>query len=235
MNDSLESATRLPSDLRFLAAVQQIMVREGYKNNRQFLAAHGLNLALLNKIRTGLQSAPQEVVTMLATRYGLSLNYIFLGQEPMFGTESLPSEKAKTYRVPLLSIRATATFAESYLDDLENELEETIEFFSDTPPRKGSLVVEIMGDSMAEQLNEGSKILVSPVNQADWKYANSGVYAVLYGKNHFVVKRIKDNQLLTEQRLVLHSDNPKHGSTTVMAEDLRRLWHVDLLLQSRVR
>ncbi len=238
--------TRKASDLRFLQAVNAVMQREGFKNNRQFLAAHGLNLAMLNKIRTGLQSAPADVVTMMATRYGLSLNYIYLGLEPMFLDDLTTVARFETqnqttyrglrkYEIPFLSARATATFAESLLDDNQYSPSETIEILSDQAPSPGTIAVEISGDSMADQLNEGARILVTPLNQADWKYANSGVYAAIYGNSHFVVKRIKDNTLLTDGTLTLHSDNPKHGSNTILGDDLRYLWQVQKILEGKVR
>ncbi len=245
-NAEAGALTRKASDLRFLQAVNAVMEREGFKNNRQFLAVHGLNLAMLNKIRTGLQSAPADVVTMMATRYGLNLNYIYLGLEPMFlddlalsirpeAGDQITYRGLRKYEIPFLSARATATFAESFLDDNQHSPSETIEILSDQAPSPGTIAVEISGDSMADQLNEGARILVTPLNQADWKYANSGVYAVIYGNSHFVVKRIKDNTLLTDGTLTLYSDNPKHGSNTILGDDLRYLWQVQKILEGKVR
>lgn len=235
MKDERKSAsTRKASDLRFLQAVQAIQVREGFKNNSQFLAAHGWNHALLNKIRAGLQSAPSEVLTVLAERYKLNLNYIFLGLEPMFIDGLVPQMAKSSYQVPFLPARAMATFAETYLNDFDYTQLSSIEYISDVPPTKGAIAIEVEGDSMAEQLHPGSIILCVPVNQDDLKYLNSGVYTIIYG-NHLVVKRIKNNDLLQSGTLTLHSDNPKHGSVTIMGEDIRHVWKVDQILKGVVR
>lgn len=227
-------STRKASDLRFLQAVAAIMKREGFKNNAQFLAAHGWNHALLNKVRAGLQSAPSEVLTVLAERYKLNLNYIFLGLEPMF-LDGVQIKQAKSsFMVPFLPARAMATFAETYLDDYDYTQLNNLEYISDVAPAKGAIAIEVEGDSMTEQLHPGSIILCVPVNQADLKYLNSGVYTIIYG-NHLVVKRIKNNDLLKDGTLTLHSDNPKHGSVTILGDDIRKIWKVDQILKGVVR
>lgn len=222
------------SELRFLAVVQQVMDRHGFRNNRQFLLAHGLNPNLLNKIKSGLQSPPQDVLAMLAERYKVNLNYIIVGQEPMFWEDDAAKPTARLYKVPFLAIPAWGSFAESYLDDHTHVLERELEILADAAPKPGSIALEVAGDSMADQLKEGTRVLVSPVNQAAWPYLNSGVFVVLFG-SMLVIKRIKDNTLSRDGLLTLHSDNPMSGSLVVPAQDIRRVWQVDRVLDGKVR
>lgn len=240
MEDSTGASTgantlgRKASDARFLLAVQAIMDREGYKTTRQFLLAHALNPNLINKIKTGLQSAPADIVADLALRYGLNLNYIYLGTEPMFtGQQMSQPQYGQTYDVPFLSLRAWASFPDQYLDDEMPTVTERLTLLLDEAPKPGSMAVEVQGDSMADQLKEGTRVLVSPVERGDWPYLNAGVFVVLL-PNKLVIKRIKENTLRRQGTVVLHSDNPKSGSLEVTAEDLRQIWQVDRVVSAHV-
>lgn len=95
-----------------------------------------------------------------------------------------------------------------------------------------NVVFEVDGDSMYPKYSRGTKIRCRIVNPADWEYMSSGVYAISYASS-FVVKRIKDNELLSEGRLTLHSDNPHVGGTTpVPADQIHHIWRVLRIIDS---
>ncbi len=232
---------------RFLEAIAAIIKREGYKNERQFLHINGANLATLSKIRAGLLAVNTEFLQQLATKYSLNINYVLAGQGDVF----LPpqplsiageSNVISTYRLsdspfsdlPYVNMKASASFIESYATNMASDFSETYRVFMPMERLPSdSIVIEIQGESMAEQLKSGSKVMAVPVNVGDWQYISGGVYAVLY-KNYFVVKRIIDNNLMRDGYLMLHSDNTRFGSLPVAAEDIKGIWKVVRIIEGNV-
>lgn len=53
-------------------------------------------------------------------------------------------------------------------------------------------------------------------------------------RHYFVIRRIKDNDLLTPDMLTLHPDNPEAGSMPVPAKDIRRIWKVAKVVEAPV-
>ena len=238
------------TDRRALMAVAEVLTVFNFRNERQFLIANGFNETLLYKIRKGIQSAGEDLISALTTKYRTNANFIFLGEgqilRPAAPEPSAPESKsgnvsASNMRpnyhgtpiaevpfvlMPFIPVRATASFIESYLNNQGTEPAETfpvMEYLARRHP--DGLVIEISGDSMAGQLRHGSKVFAIPVPQPDWQYQSSGVYAVMY-RDYFVVKRVKDNQLMQHNLLELHSDNPRSGSMPVPAHEIRAMWKV---------
>jgi hypothetical protein len=86
---------------------------------------------------------------------------------------------------------------------------------------------------MSPQLVHGARILAVPVDAGDWIYQSGGVFAVIY-RDFFVVKRIRENDLLTKHYLTLHSDNPMGGSVTVPSNQIRGIWRVANIVSAPV-
>ena len=129
-------------------------------------------------------------------------------------------------RVP---VAARATFAENLTDagaGAMGEFEE-VPIKNPTPElrRPGALEVEVDGDSMEPTLMSGWSVACFPIPKSDFKYLPGGIYAIVFG-NFFVIKRIKDNNILRDGTLTLHSDNDRGGTLTVPAEELRGVWKV---------
>jgi phage repressor protein C with HTH and peptisase S24 domain len=233
-----------PQNVRFLDVLGQIIANQGFKNERQFLVKNGLNQALIHKIRKGLQGAPTKLIAYFGTEYGVNVNYILTGLGEPFAVEKAIIESnvetlsgsARYIEVPFVSEKATASFIENFSSNAPFISEEPYRLYvkenEDLP--KGACVVGIQGDSMEPQLVSGARILIVPISISDWIYQNSGVYAVAYS-SYLVVKRIKDNDLMRQRFLILHSDNPKGGSLTVPAADIRGLWKVIKVVDSPVR
>ncbi|WP_234734543.1 helix-turn-helix domain-containing protein [Tellurirhabdus bombi] len=91
---------------------------------------------------------------------------------------------------------------------------------------KGQIVFAVNGDSMEPRLPSGTKVRCKKVLPEDWPYISSGVYAVSYA-NSFVIKRVKNNELLAKGYLTLHSDNTETGgSSDVPANQIQNIWKV---------
>jgi repressor LexA len=129
-------------------------------------------------------------------------------------------------RVP---VSARATFAENLTDDgsdNEDDFEE-VPIQNPTPElrRKGTLIIEVDGDSMEPTLMSGWSVACYRIPKSDFKYLPSGIYGIVFG-NFFVIKRVKDNNILRDGTLTLHSDNDRGGTLTIPAEELRGVWKV---------
>ncbi|MBD0260704.1 MAG: LexA family transcriptional regulator [Cytophagales bacterium] len=145
--------------------------------------------------------------------------------EPNARIVSAPQDKNYT-DYPFVPIRFQATFVEGYSATCRLDNMETYRVYSaDGRTYKNAAVFEVEGNSMWPQIRHGARVLAVCVDKGDWCYQSGGVYAVMY-KDYFVIKRIKDNELLTRKLLTLHSDNPEGGSMPVPLEEIRGIWKV---------
>jgi hypothetical protein len=240
----ISTTTIAEQDLRVLNAVQALKDHYGLKSDRQLLLKMGLNQALFYKIRSGVQKASLDLINTLIDHYQVNPNYIFKGDgTPLVSFVSV-KEQANAALVsdegyanlPLVTAKAAASFIETFLDDHEKLPTEMVKVPVSTLNGSATsqlLIVEIHGESMEPQLRHGAKVVGKYIPKHEWQYQHGGVYVVLYDKS-LVVKRIKDNELLLNQRLMLHSDNPNSGSFPVPAESVREMWKVISLFSSPV-
>lgn len=130
--------------------------------------------------------------------------------------------------LPYIESRARAGFASAYLQGERLDQLPLRPHISQpnqrTPP--DGVLIEVEGDSMVPTLMPNDILLVAPLPPAEWRYAAGGIYVVLFGTDHLVVKRLKRNLLATEGRLTLSSDNPTGGEIDLAASDLRGLFRV---------
>lgn len=130
--------------------------------------------------------------------------------------------------LPYVESRARAGFAAAYLQGERLDQLPLRPHISQpnqrTPPE--AVLIEVEGDSMVPTLMPNDVLLVAPLPPTEWRYAAGGIYVVLYGSDHLVVKRLKRNLLATEGRLTLSSDNPSGGELELAATDLRGLFRV---------
>ncbi|MGI4822280.1 MAG: S24 family peptidase [Janthinobacterium lividum] len=148
----------------------------------------------------------------------------------MSNARRIPIDQLNVRVLPYLPFGARANFAEHFDDDLEKypwEHGESLAILNvpDTKEFSEALIVDVEGDSMEPTIINGSKVVVTPVQQGNWQYMSSGIYCIIYNDN-FVVKRVKDNTLMENGILRLHSDNPNAGSFPVRGEDIRAVWRV---------
>lgn len=80
-------------------------------------------------------------------------------------------------------------------------------------------------EAMSPTLRAGSHLLATPVASVEWPYMPSGVYCLVY-RTTFIVRRIKDNDLVEKKRLLLYADSAAGGMHPVRSDDLRAVWRV---------
>ena len=178
------------------------------------------------------------IMSLLACYPQISADYLIRGNLPVLNSPeanaNMVSADEATVEIPFVPVRFYATFVESFADG-GNALE-TEPFRVRKPVVKGhknAVILEISGNSMSPQLAHGAKVLAVPVSESDWQYQSGGVYAVMY-RDYFVVKRVRDNELITRNYLTLHSDNPNGGNVTVPLQDMRGMWKIVTIVEAPV-
>jgi len=199
----------------------------------------GENPSKFYNILNGRAKPSYDTIMSLLTCYPqISADYLIRGMLPILNTPetnaAVTAADEETMEVPFVPVRFYASFVESYGEgtgatDMEPfRIRKTV-----TKAHKHAVVLEISGNSMSPQLAHGAKVLAVPVGENDWVYQSGGVYAVMY-RDYFVVKRIRDNELLTRKFLTLHSDNPNGGNVTVSLQDIRGLWKIVMIVEAPV-
>ncbi|MGY2133622.1 LexA family transcriptional regulator [Hymenobacter sp. HD11105] len=188
------------------------------------------------------------VLRKLAQLYKTTVEYIETGKHP---ATSVPDSSAPPIKsdvsfihpatleeyliLPAIPVRARASFVEMAGSGSDYGDLETMRAYNPSSElrKDGSIAIEIDGDSMEPQLRSGMWVAAYPIDPGDFKYVSSGVYVVDYGSS-LVIKRIKDNDLLTNGTLTLHSDNAQAGRVVIESNDIRRLWRVVDVIRARV-
>jgi phage repressor protein C with HTH and peptisase S24 domain len=189
----------------------------------------------------------RDVVDKLAQLYKVTPDYILYGEDgpPASVVEmrrqvalqgiSEMTESPIRYRADDIEVAfgrrvpvaARATFAENLAEGGNMDEFEEVPIKNPTPElrRPGALEIEVNGDSMEPTLRSGWSVACYQIDKSDFKYLPGGIYAVVFG-SFFVIKRIKDNNILKDGTLTLYSDNERGGVLTVPAEELRGIWKV---------
>jgi repressor LexA len=169
----------------------------------------------------------------------ISADFLLRGVPPVLRSPSSSNAQVVSHElgyveVPFVPVKFHASFVETYTDGFRYADLDT--YSVSTEAVKGlrnPMIIEISGNSMSPQLVNGAKVMVVPVDPGDWIYQSGGVFAVIY-RDFFVVKRIRENDLLTRHYLTLHSDNPLGGSVSVPAGEIRGIWKVAHIVSAPV-
>lgn len=151
---------------------------------------------------------PKSWSFKIASIFGLNSNWIKTGQGPVYQTG-----REETFMVPKVSARACAG---SGSFDVQDSIVDEVPFSADWIRRKGSpgnmVVMEVIGDSMYPELEEGDNILV---DQSQTQVSNSRVY-VIGLEDTLQVKRVQTLQGL----VVLLSANRRYPPVSVQGDEI---------------
>jgi len=191
----------------------------------------GENSSKFYNILNGRAKPSYDTLLRLLEQYPqVRADYLLRGRLPVLSeteTNGRVIELPVRYReLPFVPTRFYASFVETYTEGLSLGQLERYRVPEDLIGNlKNAVVIEISGNSMSPQLANGARVLAVHIDPIDWEYQSGSIYAVIY-RDYFVVKRIRDNELLTKKRLTLHSDNPLGGSVTIPLKDIRGIWKV---------
>jgi len=137
--------------------------------------------------------------------------------------------------VPIVNRKAAASYLTGY---------QTQEYFEELdvitlPPYllRGSgqgLVIQAVNDSMEDTIFEGDYLICRLIERGQWADINDFTVCVVVTDSRGVqVKRIK-NRLQRDGLLRLSSDNRRHPSFNVFADDIHQIWQVVFLLTANM-
>ncbi|MBO0950854.1 XRE family transcriptional regulator [Fibrella forsythiae] len=87
------------------------------------------------------------------------------------------------------------------------------------------VVFRVTDSSMSPSFRPSTVLLARTVPIVDWEYLNSVLVAVSY-RSVLVIRRVKENDLLTKGYLTLYADNEQAGYVHVKREDINSIWRV---------
>lgn len=202
----------------------------------------GENSSKFYNILSGRAKPSYDTVMSLLAQYPqIRADFLLRGTLPVLSTDpdtptngQLVLADEDIIELPFVPIKFYASFIETITEGLQPSALETYRVRKPVERMpKQPVVIEISGNSMSPQLVHGAKVMAMQVDENDWEYQSGGVYAVIY-RDYFVVKRIKENELLTRKVLTLHSDHPNGGTVTVGVADLRGIWKVISIVEAPV-
>lgn len=137
--------------------------------------------------------------------------------------------------VDFVPVSATASFIESLSGGSDSDFDKypLIPKGNEGDNIESLKIFEVDGDSMFPTISSGSLILAKIIPEKSWHYAEGVVVAVF--SEYVVVKRVARNCLLTENYIILRSDNEDYGEMNVALADLRALYKAKRIISSEIR
>jgi repressor LexA len=165
---------------------------------------------LWRRLTTTSQSAPAATPEAMVRRGCRTIPLLEASQQPHFALSFTPGtvSQALSSQVEVCNVPLTADFVDA-------------------------LVVEMPDEAMSPTLRAGSYLLATPVASVEWPYIPSGVYCLVY-RTTFIVRRIKDNDLVDKKRLLLYADSTAGGTHPVRSDDLRAIWRIRWIVYAPV-
>lgn len=147
---------------------------------------------------------------------------------------AIPAKAEATVPVRFFEPEPSATFREFCMG--VNETLDTINILPEQSDHIDDLscVFKVSGDSMSPQIQDKAKVLCREVIPSRWHYIRHGVIAIVYD-DRFVIKRVKKNNLDTENYILLCSDNPAYPNTEkAYLGSIRCIYEVIRVISQRV-
>ncbi len=201
--------------------LKQMMDEMGY-TQAEVAERIGRNFTTINKyVSPSPREIPEGILLLLQARLGFAKKYIEFGTGPKFVKPELFIPFAE---VPLIT--SSGRIAYNGLDSLPSRMPTYRLYETTVADAEGCVVVEITArDNMGDQLKPTAKVLARRIEPAQWDQS-TGVVVVRYQINNLVVKRIIDNTLPIDNRLVLHADGPKGGSFSLHHDVIQDVFQV---------
>ncbi|RRB13411.1 helix-turn-helix domain-containing protein [Larkinella knui] len=196
-----------------------------------------------NSITDALGVSYEQIVGAPSTDNPDSSRFVGPSMKPYYSPQESPDDYISLMLLPV-KFRAGFNFT-SYHEgqgqeervDVPKEYLERLARIVDVKRRAEEtskyMVVVVDGDSMEPRLEAGYKVLAYRLDPSTWDYQSSGIFGVEFG-DQFVIKRIKDNTLMDNELLVLHSDNPDGGKLSVPRSEIRNIWKIERIIDGRL-
>lgn len=182
----------------------------------------GVNNVKLYTIVNGKSKPGYETIQQILNAYPrLNANWLLKGQKPILhessavieGTKSVSSElKLPLYEAGNGYSGHQETYSLPVLADQEASY-------------SSAVIVRLTDNSMLPKYPVGMRLLAKPVPTSEWEYINSMIVMVLY-RSTLVVRRIKENDLISKNYLTLYADSDEAGYVLVRRDDIKSIWQV---------
>jgi len=204
--------------MKFEDFFQRVTRITDIKSQKQLADLLGVGAAAITLAKS--RGVPKSWSFKIASIFGLNSAWIITGQGPVY-----QSGREETFFVPRVSAKACAG-AGSF--DVQENVVGEIPFPVDWVRRQGSpgsmVVMEVIGDSMYPELEEGDNILV---DQSQKQVSSNSLY-VIGLEDSLQVKRVQSRPGL----IILLSANHRYPPVTVQGDEIDTLRLVGRVLWS---
>jgi len=186
----------------------------------------------VKKIAEFLEITPEELQNKINIINGVAEGLTNDTNTPEESVRRIEIENNKI-ELPYVPAACRATFTETFTN---RNIMETFSILAVPGERYDrDIIFEVNGDSMEPYYYDKMKVRARLVDVSEWEYINSGVFIVAY-RNHLVIKRIKNNDLMALGHLQLHSDNTTLGGSQIIPKkELQHIWRVVRIVDAPVR
>ena len=160
------------------------------------------------------------IYNLLLLYPNINLDYIYTGRGyPLKGSSTIVDDD-RMIELPYYDSESSFVVSEPV-----SEYGKKIRIVSSGLDLTDCVVCDVFDNSMSPQLNKGQKLVLRPVLSEEWDWMRSGVYAVRYA-NYVAVRRVKENDLRENGKLVLYADNAREGSIHLKRSDIISIYSV---------
>lgn len=226
--------------VRFLECLDLLRERNEVKSDRQFAQSLGAYPQTLNEIRKGRRKVTIDLIHKSAEQFNFNAQYIFTGKgnclDHSAQENNAPCGSDKILTVVVSSdnkekiVHVPIAAQAGYNDHLHNPI-----FIRELPvfslpdqgfERRTQRCFDVAGDSMEPSIYGGEKVICSFIEPDLWSTnVKSGMVYILVTHSEILIKRV-DNQLSTNQQIVLKSDNDFYEDVVVHGNDIKEIWVV---------
>lgn len=234
----MESDVETTTNQRVLQSYAELKSRLRVRSKSEFARIAGFVNTHWSEYETEKRRFTHKHLLALVNHFkGLSLSYLESGEGEILASLTAPSD-AHAYAllsdIPVIhltrvSFKARASFVELGGATTDSDLFGHV--LHRLPPGKteadyaDAIVFDIEGDSMEPSLKSGNQVIAWPVPESRWEYLHNATCVVSYDDT-VTVKRITDNDLFNNNRLVLRATGGSGGSFAVAREHIHSIWEV---------
>lgn len=233
MNEEQEtSSLRDAINKRFCEAVNYLLDNRKARNKNEVMASLGLYLGRLSLILGGRANASTDNVALLSQCYGVSTEWILLGQGPMMKNgdfapplkqEDKQAAKPVHQRfagcLPLIPITALAGF--NGIDEPGVRLEDCQHYLVPEFAQSGAdFLIRIQGSSMTPTFLSGDLVACRKLEPNSW--VDYGEAYVIDGQQGVMIKRVFLDPA-NQEKIICKSDNPDVPEFSITKQEIRSL------------
>lgn len=153
-------------------------------------------------------------------------NYIndFSNARFVGGVYAVNSSDSEVSIIDMVPVSALASFVENPDSSQITEIDHQPVILSQTEKKyiKDLYIIKVEGESMEPTVKNKAEVLARLLNENSWHNA-SGIVFVVFG-DYSVIKRVKANNLISGNSIILSSDNHGYGEMTVQRSDIRAIF-----------